>query len=191
MKRFTAQIRHSYDTIVRMCRVQDDTFCFGRKVLMALLGLALTVLGAWNLSSVAGLAFALVGCWLLVSLNFPAKNRAQSIREALHGEYPTNRYEFYDKHFVLLAQNQDVVDYTKIMRLVEDDGYCYLFVSAQAAYMLEKASLGTELSPFRTFMEKATGLSWTKPYKLTTFNLKTIVELIRGGSKDKKKDKKK
>ena len=64
MKRFTAQIRHSYDTILRMCRVQDDTFNFGRKILMALLGLALTVLGAWNLSSVAGLVFALVGCWL-------------------------------------------------------------------------------------------------------------------------------
>ena len=85
MKRFTAQIRHSYDTILRMCRVQDDTFNFGRKILMALLGLALTVLGAWNLSSVAGLVFALVGCWLLVSLNFPARNRAQSIREALQG----------------------------------------------------------------------------------------------------------
>lgn len=189
MKRFTAQIRHSYDTILRMCRVQDDTFSFGRKILMALVGLALTVLGAWNLSSVAGLVFALVGCWLLVSLNFPARNRAQSIREALHGEYPTNRYEFYDKHFVLLAQNQDVVDYGKIVRLVEDDVYCYLFVSAQAAYMLEKASLGTELSRFKAFMEKATGLPWTKPYKLSTFNLKTILELLRSGRQEKKKKK--
>ena len=190
MKRFTAQIRHSYDTILRMCRVQDDTFNFGRKILMALLGLALTVLGAWNLSSVAGLVFALVGCWLLVSLNFPARNRAQSIREALQGEYPTNRYEFYDKHFVLLAQNQDVVDYGKIVRLVEDDGYCYLFVSAQAAYMLEKASLGTELSRFKAFMEKATGLSWMKPYRLSTFNLKSILELLRGGRQEKKNKRK-
>lgn len=179
MKRFTAQIVHSYDTIVRMCRVQEDTFHFGRKVLMALAGLLLTVLGAWNLSSVAGLIFALVGCWLLVSLNFPAKNQAQSIRQALDGKYPTNRYEFYDKHFVLLAQNQDVVDYGKIVRLVEDDGYCYLFINAQASYMLEKASLGTELSRFMQFMEKATGLTWMKPYRLTTFNLKTILALLR------------
>ena len=131
-----------------------------------------------------------MGCWLLVSLNFPARNRAQSIREALHGEYPTNRYEFYDKHFVLLAQNQDVVDYRKIVRLVEDDGYCYLFVSAQAAYMLEKASLGTELSRFKAFMEKATGLSWTKPYRLSTFNLKTILELLGSGRQEKKNKKK-
>lgn len=189
MKRFTAQIRHSYDTILRMCRVQDDTFCFGRKILMALGGLALAVLGAWNLDSTAGLLFALVGCWLLVSLNYPAKSRAQSIRQALGGEYPTNRYEFYDQHFVLLAQNQDVVDYRKIVRLVEDDGYCYLFVSPQAAYMLEKASLGTELSRFRTFMEKAAGLSWSKPYKLTTFNLRTILELLRGETKTNKKKK--
>lgn len=183
MKRFTAQIRHSYDTIVRMCRVQEDTFHFGRKALMALAGIALTVLGAWNLSSALGLLFALVGCWLLVSLNFPAKNRAQSIRQALDGQYPTNGYEFYDKHFVLLAQNQDVVNYDRIVRLVEDDGYCYLFINEQASYMLEKASLGTELTAFMAFMEKATGLSWTKPYRLTTFNLRTILELL----KDKKK----
>ena len=43
MKRFSAQIRHQYDTILRMCRVQYDTFCFGRKLAMAALGLALAV----------------------------------------------------------------------------------------------------------------------------------------------------
>ncbi|MDY3763622.1 MAG: hypothetical protein SO031_05775, partial [Candidatus Ventricola sp.] len=69
-------------------------------------------------------------------------------------------------------------------------GYCYLFVSAQAAYMLEKASLGTELSRFKAFMEKATGLSWMKPYRLSTFNLKTILELLRGGRQEKKNKRK-
>ena len=189
MKRFTAQIRHTYDTILRMSRVQYDTFAFGRKILMALGGLALTVLGAWNFSSLAGIIFALVGCWLLASLNYPAKSNADRVKEALKGEYPFNKYEFYDKHFVLLAQNQDVVNYSKIMRLVEDEGYCYLFINAQASYMLEKASLGTELEKFKAFMQKATGLAWTKPYKLSTFNLKTVMELVRGGAQEKKKKK--
>ena len=38
-------------------------------------------------------------------------------------------------------------------------------------------------------MEKATGLAWTKPYKLTTFNLKTILELLRGSRQGKKQGK--
>ena len=181
MKRFTAQIRHSYDTILRMCRVQDDTFNFGRKILMALLGLALTVLGAWNLSSVAGLVFALVGCWLLVSLNFPARNRAQSIREALQGEYPTNRYEFYDKHFVLLAKNHDLIRYDRLQRLVEDEQYCYLFINREASYMLEKASLGGQTDAFKAFLSKETGLEWTQPYRLSTFNLKALRRLLHDG----------
>lgn len=185
MKRYSAQIRHSYETIVRMFRVQEDTFRFGRKVAMALGGLLLTVLGAWNLTGTAGLVFALVGCWLLVSLNYPAKSQAQSVREALGGQYPTNRYEFYDGHFVLLAQNQDIVDYGKLVRLVEDEGFCYLFISDRACYMLEKASLGAELDSFRAFMAKETGLTWTRPYRLATFNLKGILEMIRSGRSGK------
>ena len=83
MKRFSAQIRHQYDTILRMCRVQYDTFCFGRKLAMAALGLALAVLGAANLGNMAGILFAMVGCWLLASLNYPAKVHAERIRDAL------------------------------------------------------------------------------------------------------------
>ena len=192
MKQYSAQIRHSYETIVRMFRVQEDTFRFGRKMAMALCGLLLTVLGAWNLSSAAGLAFALVGCWLLVSLNYPAKSQAQSVKEALGGQYPTNRYEFCDGHFVLLAQNQDIVDYGKLVRLVEDEGFCYLFISDHACYMLEKASLGAQLEDFRAFMAEETGLTWTRPYRLATFNLKSMIEMIRSGrgGKERKPEKK-
>lgn len=190
MKRFTAQIHHTYDTILRMCRTQYDTFCFSRKIMMALGGLVLAVLGIWNFSSIVGILFAMIGCWLLASLNFPAKNSADNIKKALGGAYPHNRYEFYDDHFVLLAQNQDVVSYKKLMRLVEDDGYCYLFINAQAAYMLEKASLGEDLKKFMPFMEKHTGLTWKKPYKLSTFNIRTIKAML-ADSKQTKKEKKK
>ena len=66
MKRFTAQIRHSYDTILRMCRVQDDTFNFGRKILMALLGLALVCcLLFWHIDHRAGALLLPYLLWLL------------------------------------------------------------------------------------------------------------------------------
>jgi hypothetical protein len=93
---------------------------------------------------------------------------------------------------VLYAQNQDVVTYDKIKMLVEDNGYCYLCLNEQASYMLEKASLGTELEKFKAFMEKATGLKWRQPYRFSTFNIKHMMELLTGGTqKAKRKSKKK
>jgi len=189
MKRFTAHIQHSYDTILRMCRTMDDTFFFKRKLLMAFGGMALAVMGVWNMQSIAGILMLMIGCWMLASLNLPAKNQADNIRQALGGQYPTNKYEFFDKNFVLYAQNQDVVTYDKIKRLIEDEGYCYLCLNEQASYMLEKASLGTELEKFKAFMTKATGLKWTKPYRLSTFNIKHMMELLGGADKPKKKKK--
>lgn len=187
MKRFTAHIHHTYDTILRMCRTMDDTFFFKRKVLMALVGMVLAVMGVWNMESIAGILFLMIGCWMLASLNLPAKNQADNIKTALGGQYPQNKYEFFDKHFVLFAKNQDIVNYDKLTRLIEDEGFCYLCLNEQAGYMLEKASLGTDLEKFRTFMEKATGLKWTKPYKLSTFNLKAIIEMAKGSGEKKKK----
>ena len=102
MKRFTAHIHHTYDTILRMCRAMDDTFFFKRKIMTAVLGLVLTVTGVWNMESVAGILFLMIGCWMLASLNLPAKNQADNIKTALGGQYPQNKYEFFDKHFVLL-----------------------------------------------------------------------------------------
>lgn len=178
MKRYTAHIHHTYDTILRMCRALDDTFFFKRKMLMALAGVALTVLGVWNMENIAGILMLMIGCWMLVSLNLPAKNQADNIKKALGGVYPQNKYEFFDKHFVLFAQNQDIVNYSSLIRLVEDDGFCYLCLNENAGYMLEKASLGQDLEKFKAFMAKATGLEWKKPYRLATFNIKSMMELL-------------
>lgn len=178
MKRFTAQIHHTYDTILRMCRTLDDTFFFKRKILMALAGVALTVFGVWNMENLAGILMMMIGCWMLASLNLPAKNQADNIKKALNGQYPQNKYEFFDKHFVLHAQNQDIVNYSSLTCLIEDEGFCYLCLNEKAGYMLEKASLGQDLERFKAFMEKATGAKWKKPYRLATFNIKNMMELL-------------
>lgn len=191
MKRYTAHIHHTYDTILRMCRAMDDTFFFTRKISTALVGVVLTVFGVWNVESIAGILMMMIGCWMLASLNLPAKNQADNIRKALGGKYPQNKYEFFDKHFVLHAQNQDIINYSNLIRLVEDEGYCYLCLTVQAGYMLEKASLGKDLESFKVFMEKATDLKWTKPYRLSTFNIKNMMELLSPASRFPKLKKKK
>lgn len=179
MIRFTASIHHNYNTILQMCKNRYDTFCFSNKIVMALMGLLLAVLGVWNIQNIVGLIFLMIGCWLLTSLNFPAKASADKIKEAIKGEYPSNRYEFYDKNFVLYAQQNDTINYDRIYRLVEDEQYCYLYINKEAAYMIEKISLGDQLKDFMAFMKKVTKSEWTQPYKLSTFNLKTIISLIK------------
>lgn len=191
MKRYAAQIRHTYATILRMSRVQYDTFEFKSKLLMLVAGFGLALAGMANMESVFGILLLMIGCWLLASLNYPAKQNADRIKDALGGQYPSNRYEFFDKHFVLYAQNEDIVNYSRLIRLVEDEQYCYLFIDEQASYMLEKYSLGDELKAFMAFMEKATGLSWTKPYRLSTLNLKSLIRIYGPGEEKKGKKKKK
>lgn len=62
MKRYTARIHHTYDTILRMCRTMDDTFFFKRKLMMAFGGMAMAVLGVWNIESIAGILMLMDGC---------------------------------------------------------------------------------------------------------------------------------
>jgi len=195
MKRFTALMRHSYQTVLLMCKTQNNTYHFKQKIVMALLGIVLVVLGMSNFSSVAGMVFVMVGCFFFTSLDMPARSQADDIKKALGGKYPQNKYEFFDNHFVLYASTQDIINYSRIVKLVEDSQYCYLYIEREASYMLEKFSLGNELNEFKAFMSKATGLEWQQPYSFTTFNLKAMIRLFKSeeetAGKRRKKNKKK
>ena len=125
----------------------------------------------------------------LPSLN-PANGFVAELKKALNGKYPRNSYEFYDGHFVILAQNHDIVNYDRVISLVEDEMYCYLWISRSASYMIEKYSLGKETDAFKAFMEKQTGREWEKPQKLTGVNLGTIIRMFKGEGATKKAKKK-
>ena len=191
MKRFTALMRHSYQTVLLMCKTKNNTYHFKRKLVMALLGIVLVVLGVSNFSSTAGLVFVMVGCFMFTSMDMPARSEADDVKKALGGKYPQNKYEFFDKHFVLYASMQDIINYSRIVKLVEDNQYCYLYIEKEASYMLEKFSLGNELNEFKAFMSKATGLQWQQPYSFATFNLKAMIRLFKGDGKAAGKGKKK
>jgi len=120
----------------------------------------------------------------------PARMQADDVKKALNGKYPQNRYDFYDGHMVVIAQNQDVINYDRLIRLIEDELYCCLWISRSASYMIEKHSLGKELDSCKASKEKETGKVWEKPQKLTGINLGTIVRMIKGEGATKKAKKK-
>jgi len=190
MKRYTAYIRHSYDTILRMCKTQYGINNFKNRVLILLGGMLLAIVGLPMIGSLIGLLMVMIGCFMITSVDMPARMQADDVKKALDGKYPQNRYDFYDGHFVVVAQNQDVINYDRIIRLVEDDLYCYLWISRSASYMIEKHSLAKELDAFKAFMEKQTGREWEKPQKLTGINLGTIVRMIKGEGATKRSKKK-
>jgi len=190
MKRYTAYIRHSYDTILRMCKTQYGINNFRNRVLILLGGILLAIFGLPVINSWIGLLMVMIGCFMITSVDMPARMQADEVKKALDGKYPQNRYDFYDGHMVVAAKNQDVVSYDRLIRLVEDDLYCYLWISRSASYMIEKYSLGKELEGFKAFMEKATGKTWEKPQKLTGINLSTIIRMIKGDGATKKSKKK-
>ena len=190
MKRYTAYIRHSYDTILRMCRTQYGINNFKNRVLILLGGILLAIVGLPLINSLIGLVMVMVGCFMITSVDMPARMQADEVKKALGGKYPQNRYDFCDGHFVVVAQNQDIINYSRLIRLVEDELYCYLWIGKSASYMLEKHSLGKELDGFMAFMEKQTGLVWEKPQKLTGINLSTIIRMVKGEGATKKSKKK-
>ncbi len=190
MKRYTAYIRHSYDTVLRMCKTQYGINNFRNRVLIILAGVVLAIVGLPIIGSWIGLLMVMIGCFMITSVDMPARMQADDVKKALNGKYPQNRYDFYDGHMVVIAQNQDVINYDRLIRLIEDDMYCYLWISRSASYMIEKYSLGKDLEGFKAFMEKETGKVWEKPQKLTGINLGTIVRMVRGEGATKKARKK-
>ena len=190
MKRYTAFIRHNYDTILRMCKTQYGINNFKNRMIMIVVGTLLAIVGLPVIGSWIGLLMVMIGCFMITSVDMPARMQADEIKKALNGKYPRNSYEFYDGHFVILAQNHDIVNYDRVIRLVEDEMYCYLWISRSASYMIEKYSLGKELEDFKAFMEKHTGKEWEKPQKLMGVNLGTIIRMFKGEGATKKAKKK-
>ena len=190
MKRYTAFIRHSYDTILRMCKTQYGINNFRNRMIIIVVGMLLAIVGLPIIGSLIGLLMVMIGCFMITSVDMPARMQADEIKKALDGKYPRNSYEFYDGHFVVIAQNQDIINYDRLIRLVEDEMYCYLWISKSASYMIEKYSLGKEADSFMAFMEKQTGKEWEKPQKLTGVNLGTIIRMFKGESATKKAKKK-
>jgi len=190
MKRYTAFIRHSYDTILRMCKTQYGINNFRNRLIIIVIGTLLAIVGVPIIGSLIGLLMVMIGCFMITSVDMPARMQADELKKALGGKYPRNNYEFYDGHFVVIAQNQDIINYDRLIRLVEDEMYCYLWISKGASYMIEKYSLGKEVDAFKAFMEKQTGKEWERPQKLTGVNLGTIIRLFKGEGATKKARKK-
>ena len=176
MKTITTSIQHSEQTIQLLCKTQYNTFHFRRKALQCLAGLALLLSGLYaSLGGAWGPIAAFAGCWLLISLDMPARSYAKRALSQLDGHFPLGRYEFGEDDFTFIGESAtDTIPYGKIIRLVEDSNYGYLFLSELTTFMVDKNALADSVDAWRELLSKQTGLPWTRTNRLLTYSLRSF-----------------
>ena len=172
---YTARMRHSPETVRRFTALQYDTFEWGRKLLMLLLSAGCMLLGLVSGSAVLAVLCFFVGALLLTNLNARANAVADGVIEAMGGSFPELEYTFGESAF-RDGEARPEVPYTRLMRLIEDGEYLYLFISRASGYMLARESAEGEggAEGLMRFLSEKTGLSWTKPVSLWTFRLQDL-----------------
>lgn len=182
MVKFTAKMVHDESTIVKLSMTQYNTFEYGKKLVRIVIALALIVYGLYADSSMlTPIICLLLGCFLMANVSLRPRVRGKKIAEQLHGNYPRSEYSFTEKSFTFSDKGEEV-PYGKLMRLVEDREYMYLYISRESAYMVTKSTVsGTGPEALKKYLSDKTGLKWTKPFSLLTFRFKPFWS---GRSKD-------
>ena len=176
MTLYSAEMKHSSDSVKRFTVIQYDTFEPLQKIIRIVLALALIVVGALSGSSAAMILLLFLGCILLTNLNTKAASIADEVKRALHGKFPELTYSFSEIGF-LDGPERPETPYTSLIRLIEDNEYYYLFVSKASGYMIEINSVAGEggSEGLKRLLSEKSGCEWTKPVTIATLRLKDII----------------
>lgn len=179
--RFSGSVRHTEDTIRLLYKTEYYTYDQMKILLRMALGCVLAA--AAFLTSVHGalrILMIMVGCWLLVSKDFPAVMRAERSLEARKSLLPTNTCTFFDSGMDLDGEGHMRLKYDRFQRLVEDEGYLYLFLGRRSVCMIDKETVkpGTP-EELKAYVAERTGLAWTKNQTLLWMNLADLRRALR------------
>lgn len=172
---YHAKMKHSQRTIAKLVQTQYDTFQFKNKVVQALVGFGLVLFGLFAPGEMIMPWIALfVGCVMLANLNTVPKRQTKKLLAQMGKKYPQSDYTFGEEGFRYYDKG-DTIGYKSLIRLVEDNQYCYLYVSTVSAYMVDKGTVtGGSVEEFKAFLADKADLSWTRPASLLTFRLKDL-----------------
>ena len=172
---YTARMRHGPETVRRFTALQYNTFEPGRKLLMLALSAGCMLLGLASGSAMLAVPCFFVGALLLTNLNARANAVADGVIEAMGGSFPELVYFFGEDAF-RDGEERPAVPYEKLIRLIEDGEYLYLFVSKASGYMLSRSSVEGEggCEGLMRFLAEKSGLMWTKPVSLWTLRLRDL-----------------
>ena len=169
---YRAKMKHSESTIKKLIQTGYDTFQFKRKLINAAIAFGLILFGLYADQSMFMPWIALfVGCVMIANLNVIPKSQAREVLKQMGGKFPKSDYSFYEKEFKFYDKG-DPISYRKLIRLIEDKQYMYLYISEQSAYMVDKGTVtGGSVEDFKTYLEIETGLKWSRPASVFSFKL--------------------
>lgn len=179
---YTAKMKHSEATIIRLAETRYNTFQFGKKLIRLGLALVLIMIGLYlGGDNITPWICLFVGCVLITGLNTRPRSEGRKIFQQLNGKSLESQYSFFEDGFKFYDDGE-LIPYKKLIRLVEDKEYLYLYISQESAYMVDRSTVQPgDSNKLKDFLPGKTGMEWTKPFNLLTFRFRSIL----GGGKDK------
>lgn len=186
--RFTGAVRHTEDTIRLLYKTEYYTYDQMKVLVWMLLGTVLAVAAflAPGINRVVRILMAMAGCWILVSRDFPAAMRAERVLEVRKGVLPTNTCTFFDSGMDLDGEGHMRLKYDRFQRLVEDEGYLYLFLGRRSVCMIDRETVAPGTAEeLKEYVSGRTGLPWTKNRPLLLMNLPDLLRAFRDWRKNR------
>ncbi|MCC8126855.1 MAG: YcxB family protein [Clostridiales bacterium] len=177
MQRFTASILYDEDHMRKLSACISATFQMGLKAIYLVICVGLLVAGATiGLDSPAGIVCIGFGCFLLPSVNVGEKSRCDREIRRMNGKWIRVNYQFNSENFVGIHESErNEFTYESIIRLVDSEGFFYLFPNPGQAYMIDKSTLNPQREEdFKKFIQKQVGLEWTRPASLFSLNIRQM-----------------
>ena len=181
MPSYTARMEHNKETITRLSVTQYSIFEFGKKLIRIVTALGLIIYGLYaDQSMVTPMICLILGCMLIANFNLRAKVRAGKVIASMNGRFPFTRYRFSPTEILLDAGEggdgePQRIAYSSLIRLVEDEGYLYLYISRLSAYMIDKTTVAPDAASLKALIGKQTGFKWTRPTSFFNFSLRTLL----------------
>ena len=169
---YRAKMKHNASTIKKLIQTGYDVFQFKRKLINTVIAFGLIIFGLYADQSMFMPWIALfVGCVMIANINVIPKRQARDVLQHMGGKFPKSDYRFYEKEFEF-NEKEEAVPYKRLIRLIEDKDFLYLYVGEQSAYMVDKGSVtGGDVSELKTYLEIETGLKWSRPASLMSFKM--------------------
>lgn len=175
---YSAEMTHSESSICRLAAVQYDLFQIWRKLLFIAAGVLMILFGVMaDLPLQAAGVIVFLGCLCLWFCKAPAQMTANRMIAAIAGAYPrTELYFCRDGVEITDGSGWFHMPYQLIQRVVQDNKYLYLFLSASTSYMIDKSRVEPgDLPGFQRFLEERTGLLAETPPTLFRLNIAALI----------------
>ncbi len=165
MKSYTAQIKHSEDTIKAMAKAQYESFRPKSYYIMMVSAIALLALAVFIPGIGQGFKTLMImlGCFGIVGLGSPPRQLAKQVINNLKGRFPSMGYSFGEKSVQLTGADVPVLEYKEIIHLSEDRNYLYIFIQNRSAFMLERSSIKPDEQGLKKLVADKTGIAWSRP----------------------------